>query len=524
MTGHRPSFDNANLPAHPPGKVYLVGAGPGAPDLITLRGLRALRRADVVLYDYLVNPHILRAAPAGAELICLGKHGATRIWSQQEINARMVELAQQGKTVVRLKGGDPAVFGRLAEELECLTAQRIPFEVIPGVTAASALSAYAGIPLTHRDVASAVALITGQLREGAESHELDYKALASFPGTLVFYMAVTTAPKWVEGLLAAGKLPTTPAAIVRRCSLPDQRVIRCTLAEVPGQIRAARLRPPALIVVGQVAATDQAYSWYEKLPLLGRTVLVTRPEEQAEDLAEPLSELGAEVLLQPAITIGPPADWEPVDQAIAALDTFAWIVFTSVNGVHFFMSRLRQLGRDWRVFGRARFAVIGPGTARALASYGFHADVQPPRYTADDLAALLKQYVAGRRILLVRASRGRAVLQQVLSQTAEQVVQVVAYRSEDVEHPEPDIAARMAAGTIDWVTVTSSAIARALIRLFGRSLSNTKLVSISPITSQTLRDEGFQPTAEAAHATMQSVVSAILQWEQQSRAASQPGS
>ncbi|GIW93171.1 MAG: uroporphyrinogen III methyltransferase [Pirellulaceae bacterium] len=495
------------------GKVYLVGAGPGAAELITLRALHVLGRADVVLYDYLVNPRILRYARSGAELISLGQHGATRIWSQHEINEQMVALAQAGKTVVRLKGGDPAVFGRLADELDYLCEHGVAFEVVPGVTAASAMSAYAGIVLTERDAASAVALVTGQLSDQAPHERLDYRALAAFPGTLVFYMGVTTAHRWVPALIAAGKDPKTPAALVRRCSLPNQLVIRCALKEIPDQIRSRRLRPPALVVIGSVVTASDRRSWFEHLPLAGRSVLVTRPEGQAEELLWPLSELGADVLVQPAIRIEPPESWEPVDQAIARIGDFAWIVFSSSNGVQFFLNRLRDLGRDWRALGPCRLAAVGPGTARALAAYGLLCDLQPPRFTADDLARALKHLAMGQRVLLVRASRGRDVLREELAGVAAEVVQVVAYRSLDVERPDAQIARRLAEGRVDWVTVTSSAIARSLATLFGTDLAKAKLASISPITSGVLRQLGFEPAVEATAATMPSLIDAIVRFE-----------
>ncbi len=505
-------------PTPPRGKVYLVGAGPGAPELITLRAVRVLGRADAILYDYLVNPRILRFAKPGAELISLGRHGVSRIWSQQEINETMLKLAQAGKVVVRLKGGDPAVFGRLAEELDYLSEHSVAFEVVPGVTAASALSAYAGIALTDRDVASAVALVTGQCSDIAEGTPLDYRGLASFPGTLVFYMGVTSAHRWVQELIAAGKDPATPAALVRRASLADQLVIRCTLEEIPHQIQRRRIRPPALIVIGSVAAASEKRSWFERLPLVGRSILVTRPEEQADQLAEPLAELGAEVLVQPAIRIEPPASWEPVDAAIGRLTQFSWIVFSSSNGVHYFLNRLRDLGRDWRALGHCRLAAIGPGTARALATYGLLCDLQPERYTADDLAQVLKNCVGGQRILLVRASRGREVLRQELSSVAAEVVQVVAYQSIDVQQPDSEVTRRLAEGRIDWITVSSSAIARSLATLFGSNLANAKLASISPITSHTLRQLGYAPTVEATAATMSALIDAILRYEIANRA------
>jgi uroporphyrinogen III methyltransferase/synthase len=299
------------------GKVYLVGAGPGDPGLITVRGLRALAEADLVLYDYLVNPAVLQHARSGAEQMCLGMHGRTRIWPQIEINACMIQAAKAGKIVVRLKGGDPAIFGRGAEEAEALALEKVPFEIIPGVTAAGAAMAYAGIPLTHRNFASAVALVTGHEKEDEEpSAPLDYAQLAHFPGTLVVYMGVTTAERWVSQLVAGGKDPSTPTAIVRHCSLPDQQTITCSLAEVPQHLTDQRIRPPVVVIIGDVVRLAPKLSWYERLPLFGRRILITRPVHQAAELCDRFEQLGAHVLLQPAIEITPPSDWSAVDAAI----------------------------------------------------------------------------------------------------------------------------------------------------------------------------------------------------------------
>ncbi|HEV7224625.1 MAG TPA: uroporphyrinogen-III C-methyltransferase [Pirellulales bacterium] len=508
-----PDMADASSPKQ--GRVYLVGAGPGDPGLITLRGVECLRRADLVLYDYLVNSSILQHLRPGAEAICLGRHGGGRLMSQQEVNERLVSAARLGKTVVRLKAGDPAIFARAAEEIEYLSAAGISFEVVPGITAAFAAGSYAGIPLTHRDAASAVALVTGHEQDEKREPALDYAALAVFPGTLVFYMGVTSAPVWTQALLDAGKAADTPAAIVRRCSWPDQTTVRCRLDEVAGRIVERRIRPPALVVVGPVAALQPTVSWFANRPLFGRRVLVTRPdgrhaERRADPLAERLQELGAEVLVQPAIEISEPQDWAPVDRALRKLDDYDWLVFSSANGVRFLLERICQKHGDLRRLGRIRLAVIGPGTAEALQAYRLKPDAAPSEFRAEALAEALAPLAAGRRFLLVRASRGREVLAERLIAAGGQVDQIVAYRSTDVDQANPEIEAALAAGRVDWITVTSSAIARSLVSLFGDKLRRAKLASISPVTSATLVELGHPPAAEAVEYTLLGVAEAIL--------------
>ncbi len=493
------------------GKVFLVGAGPGDPGLITLRGVECLRRADVVLYDYLVNARILEHVRDGAELICLGKHGRSRLWAQAEINDKLVELASQGQLVVRLKGGDPAVFARGTDELQTLVQAGIPFEVVPGITAALAAGSYAGIPITHRELASAVALVTGHEDAEKEDSSIDYRALAAFPGTLVFYMGITAAPVWTKALLDAGKAPTTPVAIVRRCSLPDQQQIRCNLSEVVERLTTTRLRPPAVIVVGEVAELADSFAWFEKRPLFGQKILVTRPRGQASTLSRLLEDGGADVLTQPAIEISAPADWHAVDEVLARLSEFQWLVFSSSNGVHYFLKRLLETGRDLRALATIRLAAIGSGTAEELAKYHLRADVVPDEFRAEALAEVLKPQAAGQRFLLARASRGREILAEELTAAGAQVTQVVVYNSLDVGVPDVDIAEQLRDGKIDWVTVTSSAIARSLTAMFGSDLHRTRLASISPITSATLRECGFEPAVEASEYTMAGVAESIRQ-------------
>lgn len=494
----------------PLGRVYLVGAGPGDPGLLTLRGAECLRRADVVLYDYLVNPQILEHAPSASQCMCLGRHGQGRLIPQEEINQRMIELAQAGKKVVRLKAGDPAVFARAAEETEALTAAGVSWEIVPGITAALAAGSYAGVPLTHRHLASAVALVTGQEAE-RDGAMLDYAALARFPGTLVFYMGVTSAPRWSAALMAAGKSPDTPAALVRRCSWPDQWTLRCTLGTLAERLAEHKTRPPVMVIVGEVAGHTGGVDWFTSRPLFGRRIMITRPRSQAEALRHRLAELGADVLVQPAIEIIPTDDWRLVDEALNKLDQFDWVVFSSSNGVRYLLERLCSVHGDLRRLGGVRLAAIGPGTADELAAYHLKADFVPDEFRAESLAGGLAAQAAGRRFLLARASRGREVLADELQSAGGEVQQIVVYQSRDATTPDAETAELLHQGRVDWVTVTSSAIARSLAAMFGNDLRRTRLVSISPITSATLRELGHEPAAEARVYDMSGVVAAILE-------------
>jgi uroporphyrinogen III methyltransferase/synthase len=398
----------------------------------------------------------------------------------------------------------------LAEEAGALDAADIDYEIVPGITAALAAGSYAGIWVTKRDVASAVALITGHEGNSDHAPPLDYKALAAFPGTLVFYMGVTTAREWSAALIAAGKSVDTPVAVVRRCSWPDQTTLRCTLGTVVERLEVARMRPPVIVIVGEAIDPESLGSWFASRPLFGKRILLTRPADRTDTLWQPLTELGAECLLQPAIEIAAPEDWRPVDAALARLGEFDWLVFSSVNGVQFLIERLMTLGGDLRKLAGVKLAAIGPGTADELAKYHLRVDGQPAEvYRAEALAELLSKDARNKKFLLARASRGREVLAETLRAAGAVVEQVVVYRSTDVEQPDPEIPAALNGGRIDWTTVTSSAIARSLVRLFGEELRKTKIVSISPVTSATLRELGFEPAAEASQYTMEGVVEAI---------------
>lgn len=503
------------------GKVYLVGAGPGDPGLLTLRGRELLASADVVLYDYLANPRLLEHARNEAELVCLGRHGQAqgkgRIIAQEEVHRQMIAAAQSRKQVVRLKGGDPGVFGRLGEEVTALEQAGIDYEIVPGVTAALAASSYSGVPLTHRDHASCVAFITGQECHGKAGEKLDMAGLAQFPGTLVFYMGVTTAPDWAAALMTHGKSASTPVAIIRHASLPSQTTSVTTLGELPQVLSPGKLRPPAIIVVGEVVAAKSTVEWFTSRPLFGHRILVTRPQHQAAELTKSLEDLGATVLLQPAISIEPLEDFAPLDEVITKLDDFDWLVFSSANGVHAFFSRLLPTGRDLRVLSKTKLAVIGPATAQALAEYHLQCDVQPEEYRAEALAEELNVEAKGKRFLLLRASRGREVLAETLSAAGGIVEQVVVYRSEDVKVPDPEVASALQRGEIDWVTVTSSAIAHSLMAIFGDSLAKTKLVAISPLTAGVLREAGYQASVVADEYTSAGLVETILKAESPKR-------
>lgn len=491
-------------------QVYLIGAGPGDPGLLTLRGKQCLEAADVVLYDYLAGEELLQWIRPEAESYCLGRHGKGKIWTQTQINERMVAEALAGKTVARLKGGDPNIFGRLAEEVEALTQAGLTFEIVPGVTTAVAAGAYAGVTITHRDQASCVAFVTGQERPGKPETAIDYAALAAFPGTLVFYMGVTNAPHWSAKLQEHGKPASTPVVLVRRCSLPDQSTITCTLGELPDVLAPGKVRPPLVAIVGDVAASEAAASWFNQRPLFGQTVLITRPAEQAKPMLERIASLGAETLLQPAIEITPPADAGPLAAAIDELGKFDWIVFSSRNGVEHFMRQLLWQGKDARSLGPCRLAAIGPATSEALAEYHLQVDLAPKEYRAEALAEALAADAAGKAFLLVRASRGREVLAEQLTAAGGEVTQVVAYESQDVAETATSVAERLQNGEIDWVTVTSSAIARSLVQLFGDALHCTKLVAISPLTAGVLTELGYPPAAVAETYTGDGVVEALL--------------
>lgn len=499
-----------------PGRVTFVGAGPGDPGLLTRLGAEALAQAEVVLYDHLIDPRLLELAPPGAERISVGKRAGHSAMPQHEINERLVALAREGRRVVRLKGGDVYVFGRGAEEAAHLARHGIPYRVVPGVTAGVGVTAYAGLPVTHRDDASAVAFVTGHDIPGAG--RLDWEALARFPGTLVVYMGVSRLAAYSAALIAAGKPADTPAALVQWGTWTRQRTVRGTLGTLPGLVAAAGLGPPSLVVIGDVARHHAELDWFERLPLFGRTVLVTRPRAEAARSAHVLEQLGAETLLAPTVEIRPPEDWGPVDRAIDALDTYDWLVFTSANGVRGFLGRLLERGHDLRALGGVRLAAIGPTTAEALGEYHLRADVIPPEYRSESLAATLLPQVDARRVLLARADRGRPLLRDELVRQAGYVEQVAVYGNVDAPTMPACVVDRLAAGSVHWITLTSSAITERLFQLVpeavrGRVGQEIRIASLSPVTTATAQALGWSVAAEATEATWDGLVRAILRAE-----------
>ncbi len=497
------------------GKVYLVGAGPGDPGLLTLRGRECLLLADEVLYDGLVNPLLLRLTKAHTNRTSRVDGPEGRRLDQDEINARLIALAQAGKCVVRLKGGDPFIFGRGAEEAEALQRAGIAFEVVPGVTAATAATAYAGISLTHREDASAVAFVTGHEDPSKPESSLDYDVLARFPGTLVFYMGLHRLPTITQSLIAAGLPSSTPAAVISRGATSRQRTLTATLAELSERVVAAGLRPPSLIVVGPCVTRHERLAWFESKPLFGKRIGITRPDGQADPQIARAIELGAEPVLMPTICIEPIEDWSVVDLTLARLESFDWLVFTSVNGVRALLDRLWQIGGDVRDLRSMNLACIGSSTAEALAAFHLRADIVPDVYRAEALAESLREAVAGQRVLWARASRGRDVLPRELGAAGAQVQELVVYRNEDATSLPTAAVAALERGEVDWIGVSSPSLARQLATLLSDGVkqslgTKTRLVAISPVTRTAAEAVGLPVSVTATTYTWDGMFDAIL--------------
>jgi uroporphyrinogen III methyltransferase / synthase len=499
-----------------PGKVYLVGAGPGHPGYLTLRGLECLRQADFVLYDKLVSPVLLEFAPAGAERLCVTELAEHHVERYVPVHRTMIEAARQGKCVVRLKGGDPFLFGRGGEEAEVLRQAGIAYEVVPGVTAALGAAACTGIPLTHRLHASAVAFVTGHEQPGKVESLVDWPALAQFRGTLVFYMGMSRLGQIVRTLIEQGKPADTPAAAVQWATTGEQHTVESTLTNLAADVVNAGITAPAIVIIGPVVSLRQQLAWFEDRPLFGKRVLVTRPRHQSGDLVNGLIQLGAVPYVLPAVEIREPADWGPVDRVLGRLNSYQWLVFTSANGVRALLGRLPRVGLDVRALGGVRLAAIGPKTADALREFHLEADVVPARYQSEALAAELTKHIQpGQRVLLARADRGRDLLRQELSRIAE-VDQIAVYSQVDAIAPDSGVLDHLRRGEIDYVTLTSSNIARALVKCLDEPSRTrlesgaVKLVSISPVTSADIRELGLPVAAEATEATSEGLLNALV--------------
>ena len=482
--------------------VYLVGAGPGDPGLLTARALELIARAEVIVYDRLIPSSALSGARPDAELVYAGKEGGGPSMAQAEIERVLIEQGSAGREVVRLKGGDPFVFGRGGEEAEALRKAGIAFAVVPGVTAGVAAPAYAGIPVTHRDSASAVAFVTGHEDPTKSDPGLDWNALAAFPGTLVVYMGVRQLAAIARRLIAGGRPADEPAAIVERGTLPEQRVVTATLAAIASVAEAEGVRAPALAIFGSVTDLHERLAWYERPALTGRTVAVTRARAQASGLATRLRALGAEVVEAPAIKIVP-RDGPPPD-----LERYDLVILTSPNGARLLFQRLVEAGCDARGFAASRVAAIGPGTAAALAEHGIIADIVPERFVAEGLVEALAA-VPVERVLIARAAEARDVLVEALRARGAEVDTVALYETVAEELSDAQLAK---VGRADYVTFTSSSTVRFFLDAAGDRLSpDARLISIGPVTSDALRERGREPHVEAMTHDIDGVVRALLE-------------
>ena len=487
------------------GSVILVGAGPGDPGLLTQKGRQAIENAQVVVYDRLVSPAILSLIPRDAEKINVGKESSNHLVPQEEINRILLRKAQEDKRVVRLKGGDPFLFGRGGEELELLEAAGIPFQVVPGVTSALSVPAYAGIPVTHRDFCSSVHIITGHARAGAELH-IDFEALRRTGGTLVFLMSVSSLPRICRGLLDAGMAPDMPAAVVERGTLPRQRKLVSTLEKLPSEAEKAGVKSPAIIVVGKVCALSSRFDWFDGLPMKGKTVVVTRPEDRSGTLTQRLRELGAEVVDYPCIRTVAREENPELEEAMENLSRYRCLVFTSPTGPEIFFRRLRAAGRDARALSGLTLAAIGPKTAKAMERFGVTADLVPETYDSDHLAKALET-VEG-PVLLCRASRGSTALPEMLERKGIPFADVPVYDTVYAA-PAPQKVDALLGETL-LVTFTSASTVRGFVEsLPGRDLKNVIGCCIGKQTEAEAKKYGLA-TVVSQEATMESLVECIL--------------
>jgi len=491
----------------------LVGAGPGDPGLITAAALNWIAQADTVLYDRLANPSFLSRCRGDAELIYVGKGPGAHAMTQGRINELLVKKAAEGKLVVRLKGGDPLIFGRGGEEADALVDAGVPFRIVPGVTAAIAAGACAGIPLTDRRLASTVTFITGHEDPTKDESAINYDALAGLD-TLVFYMGVGNLPAIAARLISAGRSADTPIALVQNATLPAQRTVVATLGSAVEAAEANNVRPPALLIVGNVVTLRDKLAWKEKLPLFGRTILVTRTREQASKLTGQLAACGANVNECATIEVKPPEDFAGLDKALGRIESFDWLVLTSTNGVNGLLGRMRQLGLDGRSLSKVRIAAIGPATADLLDENFLHPDLMPETFTSGALGeALAAKAGKGAKVLLARADIATNELPDILGAAGAEVTEAIAYRTVRPAGLPDDAVGALTDGKVDWVTFTSSSTVEnflALVKGGGVDVAALKLASIGPVTTETLRAAGLTPAVEAKKHTIPGLVEAIV--------------
>jgi len=500
------------------GKVYLVGAGPGDPGLITVKGKECIARADVIIYDYLASPALLDHAQPTAERIYVGKKGSDHTLAQEKINELIVEKATKGLVVVRLKGGDPFIFGRGGEEAEVLVKEGIPFEVVPGITSAIAAPAYAGIPLTHRKFTATLAFVTGHEAPGKETSSIHWDALAKGIGTIVFLMGVKNLSHIVKKLIDHGKPPDTPVALIRWGTTARQVTVTGTLKTIVKTVKAAELKPPSIIVVGDVVLLRDSMKWFENRPLLGKKIVVTRARKQASDMVRLLSDLGADCLEFPTIRIIPPDDFSPLDGAIRDIASYHYLIFTSVNGVDCFFERLFESGKDARSLSNVRTVTIGPATSDRLKYFGIGSDIIPESFRAESIIdAFRKEPVKGKKILLPRAKEARPVLPVELTNMGAVVNEVVAYHTSPVSDHAHELLEHLENGCIDLITFTSTSTVKNFKSLlpetkFQKLMENVAVASIGPVTTKTAEELGFQVKITAGEYTIPGLCDAILRF------------
>ena len=494
----------------------MIGAGPGDPGLITVKGRDCLAKAQVVMYDYLANDQLLRMAPKDAELIYAGKVGGEHNREQSQINQLLVEKALAGKIVARLKGGDSFIFGRGGEECEALVEAGIPFEVIPGITAAVGATCYAGIPLTHRGVTTSVAFVTGHESHGKASSEIDWEGLSLGSGTVVFYMGVKNLPHIAESLMSHGRAPETPVALIRWGTRPEQEVVTGTLLNIAEKAREAGFKAPAITVVGEVVKLRETLRWFDNRPLFGRSVMVTRGADQAGEFNAKLERLGAKVYGCPTIEITAPNSFADLDAAFRELESFHWIVFTSYNAVKYFFGRLHENGLDTRALGRCRVCAVGPKTAAALEHFGVRADLVPPDYKAEGVVAVFAEMdMSGKRVLFPRGDRAREVIPDELARMGAQVTAPVAYANETPKEIPAEVLQALEERRVDCVTFTSSSTVQNLASILGENhflhlMDGVLVASIGPVTSKSCRDLGLEVHVEPAEYTLDALTAELV--------------
>ncbi|NVN91118.1 MAG: uroporphyrinogen-III C-methyltransferase [Desulfuromonadales bacterium] len=497
------------------GIVYLVGSGPGDPGLITLRGVECLRRAEVVVYDYLANEQLLNHAPPSAERIYAGKIGGRHNQGQDEINALLVEKGHEGKIVVRLKGGDPFVFGRGGEECEALRAAGVSFEIVPGVTASIGASAYAGIPLTHRDYTASVTLVTGQEGKDKDESHIDWERLSHGNGTIVFYMGIKTLRRNMERLIQHGKNPETPVALVRWGTLPKQRVLTGTLADIADLAEKNDFKPPAVTIVGEVVTLREKLRWFDARTLFGKKLMVTRAVAQAGEFATMLTERGAAVIECPTIRLVEPEQWEPLDAALRTISSYDFVVFTSGNAVRALFQRLDTLGLDARAFGDCQVCALGPKTAESIKTFGVRADLVASDYKAEGVVAeFSKMDITGKRILYPRADRAREAIPRELGKMGALMDCPVVYRTVLPDRLPPEAIFALEKRSVDCITFTSSSTVLNLAQMLGEDrmldmLKGVAIASIGPVTSRSCRELGLKVDIEPGEYTLAALTDAI---------------